>query len=254
MSIPAITAEHVSKTFFGGKAPMEVLKDINIEITEGEFVVIVGRSGCGKSTFLRMICGLETCETGTIRRKGVPVSGTDTDCGMVFQDPRLMPWLTVAQNVGFGLEHMSKEQRSMQVEEHLKLVGLEEFAGHYPAELSGGMAQRAAIARGLAASPSILLLDEPFAALDALTRMQMQKELFRIQKESGITMVMVTHDVEEALFLGNRILVMSSRPGQTEEIMTVPDEVRGHRSGDAFTSCKEKILSHFFRKEAEEAI
>ncbi len=138
---------------------------------------------------------------------------------MVFQDHRLLPWLKIKDNVGFGLKKLSKEEREENVRKHLELVGLSGFANSYPSQLSGGMSQRAAIARGLANNPTILLLDEPFGALDALTRIQMQKEILRIQKEEKTTMVMVTHDIDEAIYLGNRIVIMSARPGKIKEII-----------------------------------
>ena len=170
---------------------------------------------------------------------------------MVFQDHRLLPWLTVADNVAFGLRQVPRAQKRALVAEYLNLVGLADYAKSYPAQLSGGMAQRAAIARSLVTKPEILLLDEPFAALDALTRIQMQQEVRRLQATSGITMVLVTHDIDEAVYLGDRIVVMSARPGRIAEILPVPAEAHANRSGAAFAACKERVLAHFFGAEAD---
>lgn len=245
MSDPIIKVEHLNKQFIVDKKPMEILKDINLEIQPGEFITIVGHSGCGKSTLLKIVCGLVDYEDGVVERNGHKVVGPGPKCGMVFQDHRLLPWLKIKENVGFGLNHLSKEEREKNVRYHLELVGLKGFENSYPSQLSGGMAQRAAIARGLANNPTILLLDEPFGALDALTRIQMQKEILRIRDEEKTTMVMVTHDIDEAIYLGDRVVVMSARPGEIKEIIKI--EGRGHvRNSDEFTYYKKKIYSHLF--------
>ena len=197
-----IKVTHLSKRFLVDQKPMEVLWDINLEVKKGEFITIVGHSGCGKSTLLKIICGLVNYEDGQVERNGHPVIGPGPKCGMVFQDHRLLPWLKIKDNVGFGLGDLPKQEREEKVRKHLELVGLSGFANSYPSQLSGGMSQRAAIARGLVNNPTILLLDEPFGALDALTRIQMQKEILRIQEQEGTTMVMVTHDIDEAIYLG----------------------------------------------------
>lgn len=247
-----INVEHLNKQFIVDKKPMEILRDINLQIKKGEFVTIVGHSGCGKSTLLKIICGLVDYEDGVVERNGHKVVGPGPKCGMVFQDHRLLPWLKIKDNVGFGLRHLSKEERNKKVEEHLKLVGLEDFSNSYPDQLSGGMSQRAAIARGLANNPSILLLDEPFGALDALTRIQMQKEILRIQEEQGTTMVMVTHDIDEAIYLGDRIVVMSARPGEIKEIIKT-DPVESRKRGSAtFAQYKKRIYDYFFEDSKEE--
>lgn len=160
-----------------------------------------------------------------------------------------MPWLTVADNVGFGLTGQPRARRRELVQHYLDLVGLTDYADCYPSQLSGGMAQRAAIARGLVTKPDILLLDEPFAALDALTRIQMQQEVRRLQSSSGITMVLVTHDIDEAVYLGDRIVVMSERPGRIREILSIPAQARENRSGSAFNTCRERVLRDFFGAE-----
>ena len=205
-----IKIHNLNKEFVVDKNPIRVLNDINLDIREGEFITIVGHSGCGKSTLLKIMCGLVDYEDGTVERNGNPVDGPGPNCGMVFQDHRLLPWLKIKDNVGFGLKDLSKEEKEKTVLSHLKMVGLEGFENSYPAQLSGGMSQRAAIARGLANNPTILLLDEPFGALDALTRIQMQKEILEIQEKEKTTMVMVTHDIDEAIYLGDRIVVMSA--------------------------------------------
>lgn len=248
---PIIKVEHLNKQFLVDKQPMEVLRDINLHIKKGEFVTIVGHSGCGKSTLLKIMCGLVDYEDGVVERNGHAVVGPGPKCGMVFQDHRLLPWLKIKENVGFGLKGMSKQEKEKTVLRHLEMVGLKGFENSYPSQLSGGMSQRAAIARGLANNPTILLLDEPFGALDALTRIQMQKEILRIQKEEGTTMVMVTHDIDEAIYLGNRIVIMSARPGEIKEIINV-DPVEGKkRNSKLFNEYKKKIYGYFFEEEQE---
>lgn len=247
-----INVEHLNKHFLVDKKPVQVLQDINLHIKKGEFITIVGHSGCGKSTLLKIMCGLVDYEDGIVERNGHAVIGPGPKCGMVFQDHRLLPWLKIKDNVGFGLKKLSKEEREENVKKHLELVGLSGFANSYPSQLSGGMSQRAAIARGLANNPTILLLDEPFGALDALTRIQMQKEILRIQKEEKTTMVMVTHDIDEAIYLGNRIVIMSARPGRIKEIIKV-NPVDGKKRGSAgFAAYKKRIYDYFFENSEDE--
>lgn len=241
-----INVEHLNKQFPVDKQSMEVLRDITLQISRGEFVTIVGHSGCGKSTLLKIICGLVDYEDGIVERNGHAVVGSGPKCGMVFQDHRLLPWLSIKDNVGFGLRKLPKEERRQKVREHLELVGLSDFANSYPGQLSGGMSQRAAIARGLAGNPTILLLDEPFGALDALTRIQMQKEILRIQKKEKTTMVMVTHDIDEAIYLGDRIVVMSARPGEIREIIKTDPVKSKQRNSAEFAEYKKKIYNYFF--------
>ena len=240
-----IHIEHLNKTFPADKGSLEVLRDINLDIKEGEFITIVGHSGCGKSTLLRIMCGLTEYEDGTVMRNGHKVEGPGPQCGMVFQNHRLLPWLKIKDNVGFGLEGLSRQEKAKKVQEHIELVGLKGFENSYPAQLSGGMAQRAAIARGLVNNPKILLLDEPFGALDALTRIQMQKEIIHIKNQQNTTMVMVTHDIDEAIVLGDRIVVMSARPGQILDIIEVKGAGHRRNSGD-FDLYKKKIYDYLF--------
>lgn len=252
MSEAIIKVEHLNKQFIVDKKPIQVLKDINLEVQKGEFITIVGHSGCGKSTLLKIICGLVGYEDGVVERNGHKVEGPGPMCGMVFQDHRLLPWLKIKDNVGFGLKDLSKEEKEERVRKHLEMVGLKGFENSYPSQLSGGMSQRAAIARGLANNPSILLLDEPFGALDALTRIQMQKEILRIQKEQGTTMVMVTHDIDEAIVLGNRIVVMSARPGEIKDIIKVSTAARQRNSAD-FSYVKKRIYEYLFEDSEQDA-
>lgn len=241
-----INVKHLNKTFEVNKKQMEVLHDITLQIKKGEFITIVGHSGCGKSTLLKIMCGLVDYEDGIVERNGHAVDGPGPKCGMVFQDHRLLPWLKIKDNVAFGLKGMSREEKREVVKEHLEMVGLKGFEDSYPSQLSGGMSQRAAIARGLANNPTILLLDEPFGALDALTRIQMQKEILRIQEKEKTTMVMVTHDIDEAIYLGDRIVVMSARPGEIKEIIKVDPTVSKQRSSAGFAAYKKRIYDYFF--------
>ncbi len=176
--------------------------------------MITGQSGCGKTTLLRLIAGLDQASSGTITIDGKPISGTHHAVGVVFQEPRLLPWLSIASNVGFGLMHLPKAERHMRIAEALRHVGLADQAKRWPRELSGGQQQRAAIARALVTKPRILLLDEPFSALDALTRADLQEQLLALWQESQTTLVMITHDVEEALLLADRVVVLRSQPGR----------------------------------------
>lgn len=246
-----INVEHLNKQFLVDKQPVNILHDINLHIKKGEFITIVGHSGCGKSTLLKIMCGLVDYEDGVVERNGHAVDGPGPFCGMVFQEHRLLPWLKIKDNIGFGLWQISKEERDEKVNRYLNLVGLNGFANSYPSQLSGGMSQRAAIARGLVNNPTILLLDEPFGALDALTRIQMQKEILRIQEKEKTTMVMVTHDIDEAIYLGNRIVVMSARPGEIKEIIKVDPVASKKRSSAQFAEYKERIYGHFFEDQTE---
>ena len=200
---------------------MEVLHDISLQVKQGEFITIVGHSGCGKSTLLKIICGLVGYEDGQVERNGHPVTGPGPKCGMVFQDHRLLPWLKIKDNVGFGLGDLPKQERDEKVRKHLELVGLAGFENSYPSQLSGGMSQRAAIARGLANNPTILLLDEPFGALDAQTRTQLQTELLKTWESERKTCFFITHDVDEAIILAQKVIVMSARPGRIKEIVDI---------------------------------
>ena len=199
---------------------------ISLAVSEGELLCLLGRSGCGKSTLLHVIAGLEELSAGSLTVDGRPVDGPSHRRGLVFQQYALFPWLDVYRNVRFGLEArntgMDGRVKDRAVRDLLALVGLEGFEGARPHELSGGMAQRVAIARALVNEPEILLLDEPFNALDAFTRMAMQDELVRIVKQRGMTAIFVTHDIDEALYLGDRVAILTPRPGRIREIVPVP--------------------------------
>lgn len=223
---------------------LHVLKDVNLTVAPGEFISIVGQSGCGKTTFLRLVVGLEGEYQGEILLDGKRLNGPDLRRGVVFQDHRLLPWLTIEKNVGLGLKNASNGARKT-IQEHIELVGLKGFEKSYPHQLSGGMAQRAAIARALVNRPRILLLDEPLGALDALTRMYMHQELERIWKQEGISMIMVTHDVDEAIYLSDRVVIMSSRPGTIKKIVPVPLARPRDRASHNFIQIREEVLREF---------
>jgi ABC-type nitrate/sulfonate/bicarbonate transport system ATPase subunit len=246
LSASPVTLElaHISKTFQVDGQPLEVLIDINLQLRAREFVCLVGASGCGKSTILRLVAGLETPTVGQVLLGGKPITGPGLERGVVFQEHRLMPWLTVEQNILLGLDALTTTlpEKLRLVKEHIELVGLSGFEKAYPRQLSGGMAQRAAIARGLVAKPAILLLDEPLGALDALTRTYLQEELLRIWHQEAITTLMVTHDVEEALYLADRIVVLDRRPGRIRTIVEVPIERPRRRGDPAFGALKEAVL------------
>jgi sulfonate transport system ATP-binding protein len=230
----------------GGVTP--VLQDINLTVKKGEFVSIIGPSGCGKTTLLRLIIGIENSYQGAILLDGKQIKGPGLERGVVFQDHRLLPWLSVERNVGLGLEgkRSGNGDRSQIVRDHLELVGLTGYEKAYPGQLSGGMAQRAAIARALVNNPEILLLDEPLGALDALTRMYMQVELEKIwRREAGVTMIMITHDVEEAVYLSDKVVIMSSRPGTIKKIIPVDLARPRDRASSDFMQLKDEILEEF---------
>lgn len=234
---------------------LPVLDNISLTIRPGEFVSIVGASGCGKSTLLRLIIGLEADYQGEILLDGQRIVGTSLDRGIVFQEHRLFPWLTVEQNVAIGVLNApgSQAAKKESVQEHIALVGLKGFETAYPHQLSGGMSQRVAIARALVNRPEVLLLDEPFGALDALTRGHLQRELERIWQAEGITAILVTHDVDEAVYLGDRVVVMQPRPGRIKRIVDVPLARPRDRASTAFTSIKDDVLSEFSVPPREEA-
>ena len=210
-----IVIDNVSKVFDGDGRRMVALQDISLEIPHGQFVCLLGPSGCGKSTLLNAIAGFAPPTSGRVLADGVPVAGPGPERGMVFQEYALFPWMTVEQNVGFGLEikGMARAQIAARVGELLKLLSLEDFAKRYPKDLSGGMRQRVAIARVLALDSPIMLMDEPFGALDALTRRNLQDELLRLWAELKKTVIFVTHSIEEAIYLAYRIVAMTYRPG-----------------------------------------
>jgi NitT/TauT family transport system ATP-binding protein len=219
-----LEVSHLYKNFSSGGKTTVALKDINFKVHRRELICVVGPSGCGKSTLVRIIAGLEEHNGGEVLLKGQAVNGPGSDRGMVFQGYTLFPWLTVKKNVMFGLEvnghgRMESEREALQ---WLQLIGLEKFADSYPNQLSGGMKQRVAIVRALANQPRVLLMDEPFGALDAQTRSRMQTHLLEIWRKIDITIIFITHDLDEAILLADRILVLSAHPGEVQEFIEVP--------------------------------
>jgi len=239
--------QHLSKFYAVKDGDLAVLEDVTLHIAPGEFVSIVGTSGCGKSTLLRLIVGLEDQYQGEVLLDGQRIVGTSLQRGIVFQEHRLFPWLTVEGNIELGLLNApgSPAQKREAVREHIALVGLQGFEKSYPHQLSGGMAQRVAIARALVSKPEILLLDEPFGALDAMTRAYLQQELHRVWQAEGITMILVTHDVEEAVYLGDKVVVMEPRPGRVRRIVPVPLTHPRERGDAGFAAVKQRVLDEF---------
>ena len=245
----ALSLRNVGKTYRIEGQDLPVLQRIGLAIARGEFLSIVGASGCGKSTLLRLIAGLDHRFDGDILIDGEPVAGPGVERSLVFQDHRLFPWLNVTDNIGLGLDSLdlSRHEREARIREQLELVGLTGFAQAWPHQLSGGMAQRAAIARALVSRPDILLMDEPFGALDSITRAHMQEELLRIWRERRITVVIVTHDVDEAVFLGDRVVVMEPRPGRVQSVIEVDLPRPRERTGTAFNQIKQRVLGQLKR-------
>lgn len=243
-----LSIQNVNKSFTVDGQKVDVLKDINMEVQEGEFIAIVGHSGCGKSTLLKIIAGLEKNDTGLVTVDGKEVNGPGMDRGMIFQEHRLFPWMSIEKNVQLGLKGLSREEKTKLSGQYLELVKLSEFKKAYPSQLSGGMSQRAAIARSLVSQPEVLLLDEPFGALDALTKIELQEELLKIRERFHNTMLMVTHDIEEAVYLADRIVVMSARPGRIKDVIKVELGTYRDRGGSDFVHYKKKIFDYFFEE------
>jgi NitT/TauT family transport system ATP-binding protein len=234
----------VNKLFLSDGKEMEALHDINLSIRENEFVCFIGPSGCGKTTLLRIIAGLEKATSGTISLAGEPITGPGPERGMVFQEYSLFPWRTVLENISFGpeLKGAPAPERKARSRQYLKMVGLERFEARYPHELSGGMKQRVAIARALVNDPRALLMDEPFGALDAQTRNIMQAELLRIWEEEKKTVVFVTHSVDEAIYLADRIVIMSARPGRIKDIIEISIPRPRNRTSPDVNIIRDRIL------------
>jgi NitT/TauT family transport system ATP-binding protein len=248
--------DHITKAF--GAVP--VVRDTSLAIAPNSLVVFLGPSGCGKTTLMRMAGGLDMPSSGVIRLEGAPVTGPGRRTGMVFQSYSSFPWLTVAGNIAFGMRYrndLTQAERAERVKHYLKLIGLEDFAHSYPNRISGGMRQRVAIARSLAAGSDVLLMDEPFGALDALTREKLQVELRQIQAREAKTIIFVTHDVEEAVFLADRIIMLSSRPAKIVSDIDVAHVLGGSRplairETEVFFKLRNEVL-HLVRREAGEA-
>ena len=255
MAADYLEFDRVTKSF--GDVP--VVQETSLAIEPNSLVVFLGPSGCGKTTLMRMIGGLDMPSSGVIRIEGVPIAGPGRRTGMVFQSYSSFPWLTVAGNINFGMRYrddLTAAERRDRVKHYLKLIGLEDFAATYPSRISGGMRQRLAIARTLAAGSAVLLMDEPFGALDALTREKLQVELRQIQMREAKTIIFVTHDVEEAVFLADRIIMLSSRPASVVADMNVAgllgrSRPLAIRESEVFFKLRNEVL-HVVRREAEE--
>ena len=246
---PKLSLAHVTKQFpiRGQRTPFTAIEDITIDLAAGEFLVLVGPSGCGKSTLLDLLGGLTTPTSGEILLDGTPITGPGLDRGIVFQQYALLPWRTARKNIEFGLEAkgLRSAERRERAEHYLELVGLGGFGDRYPHELSGGMKQRVAIARSLAFDPEVLLMDEPFAALDAQTRESLQDELLRIWETTGKTILFITHGIDEAIYLGQRVAVLTSRPGRIKNIVDIDIDrnVEDVRSDEEFRALRHHVWS-----------
>ena len=243
ISTPApVSLRQVSKSFQANGSSVDVLHDITLTIAPGETLALLGPSGCGKSTLLRLVAGLDFPSSGQVCVDDHQVRGIDTRCSIVFQEPRLLPWRTISANVRLGAR--SGDQAD-EVEDWLDLVGLAGFGEHLPKQVSGGMAQRTALARALIGHPGVLLLDEPFAALDALTRMQMQDLLVEVTTRLGTTVLLVTHDVDEALYLADRVVVLGERGRGIADAFTVDVSRPRNRSDERLAPLRRQLLQHF---------
>jgi NitT/TauT family transport system ATP-binding protein/sulfonate transport system ATP-binding protein len=242
-----VTIRHLSKSYRLNGAPLQVLRDVNLHVRSGESLAIVGASGSGKTTLLRVLAGLEDSDTGEVLVDGKAVRGVGAERAVIFQEPRLLPWLTVLDNVAFGLKTrgLSREQARGRARHYVKLVGLQQFEAAYPRQLSGGMAQRVGIARALAVQPEILLLDEPLGALDAMTKIGMQQELARIWRDEDVTTILVTHDLEEAIYLADRILILPREKGGEPRLIEIDLPRPRDRSAPEFVRHREELLNLF---------
>ena len=244
----SLSIRDVSKSFPLPENPSQrrlALSDISLSVASGELVSLIGPSGCGKSTLLRLIAGLDVADSGQLRIGSESITEPSAERGLVFQDPNLFPWLTVRRNIQAGLvARGALNEKRHEVDEFMRLVGLETFANAYPHHLSGGMAQRAALARALINQPKVLLLDEPLGALDAFTRMQMQDEVLRLWQARRTTMLLVTHDIDEAIYMSDRILIMTPRPGRIERTIPVNMDRPRQRSSEDFLRLRSDILEY----------
>ena len=227
-------------------AKVEALHDISLDICPGEFISIIGPSGCGKTTLLRLIAGLDKPQSGILSIDGKRITDVDPERGYVFQQGSLFPWLNVENNIAYGLKARKVfKQKKDSIKRYISMVGLDGFENSYPHQISGGMAQRVAIARALINEPKALLLDEPMGALDSFTRADLQDKLLELWKENGITMILVTHDIDEAIYLSDRIVIMTPRPGKISRITNVDLPRPRHRGGVEFLEMRRSILEFF---------
>ncbi|RKJ53847.1 ABC transporter ATP-binding protein [bacterium 1XD42-1] len=243
MGTISLNLDNVSKSFASADTNniTHALSDITLRVKDGEFLSIVGPSGCGKSTILRLVAGLIVPTTGSLTLNGEAIREPDPKRGMVFQKPTLFPWLTVEQNVAFSLRMLKKEENGA-VDRLIQMIGLSEFRHAYPHQLSGGMAQRVALIRTMINEPDVFLLDEPLGALDAFTRMNMQDELINMWNEKKQIVMMVTHDVDEAIYMGTRILVMAPRPGRVVDDIPIEMDYPRNRTSRQFLTYRKKIM------------
>lgn len=233
-----LAVQNVSRTFSNGTTGF---KNVNFETKKGEIIGVLGTSGCGKSTLLRVLSGLDSDYTGTVKISGDKINSVHEKVGVIFQESRLMPWLTVLENISFGLR--KDNQKIEKAQEYIRLVGLQGFENHYPKDISGGMAQRVSIARALITAPEVLLLDEPFSALDAFTKMQLQDLLLTIWEKYKSTMILVTHDIDEALYLCDRIIVLKGQPGEIYQTIQIKEPKPRSRGDVGLAQRKAEILT-----------
>jgi ABC-type nitrate/sulfonate/bicarbonate transport system ATPase subunit len=239
-----IELREVNRVYLGANGkPVHALKGVNLSAEKGEFLTLIGPSGCGKTTLLRLIAGLDAPESGSVLIEGSEASAPSHERGFIFQQPALFPWATVYDNVALGLKARGLfHQKKRLVQEYIEMIGLAGFERAYPHEISGGMAQRAAIIRALINEPKVLLLDEPLGALDAFKRIELQEQLRAVWKKTGATFIMVTHDVDEAIAMSGRIVIMTPRPGRVESVIDVRLEGERNRNRDDFIALRKKIL------------
>lgn len=242
-----VSIRDLSKSFSLNGRALKVLRNIDLDVASGQCIAIVGASGSGKTTLLRILAGLEAADSGDALIDGAPIHGVGAERAVIFQEPRLLPWLTVMENVVFPLEirKIAGDDSIKRAHRYLRLVGLTDFADAYPAQLSGGMAQRVGIARALAVQPELLLLDEPLGALDAMTKMTMQEELARIWEEEHVTMVLVTHDLEEAIYLADKVVILPRQKGSAIRTVEVDLPRPRDRSNPGFVSLRQSLLAEF---------
>lgn len=248
MSTGSLAIAQLNKVFATPKAEVIALQNINLNVDKGEFITIIGPSGCGKSTLLKIIAGLDTDYSGTVLLNGKQIEGPSIEKGFIFQEPRLFPWLTVEKNIAANLS-LKNAEVSRRVQELIELVRLKGFEKAYPRELSGGMAQRVSIARALLRNPDVLLLDEPFGALDAFTRSHLQEVLLDIWQSNKTTMLFVTHDIDEAVFLGERVVIMNPRPGHIHTVLPIDLPFPRKKSQSSFQELRARVVREFEKVE-----
>lgn len=248
-----IEVKNITREFWDNRGnKVAALGNVSLAVREGEFVALIGPSGCGKTSLLRLIAGLDSPQSGEILVGGKPVTGTSHERGYVFQQANLFPWETVEENVAFGLKARGVyAERRADVAEYLAMAGLRGFERAYPHQISGGMAQRAALVRSLINRPEALLLDEPMGALDSFTRMDLQEKLLELWQRFGTTMILVTHDIDEAVYLSDRIVIMTPRPGKISEIIDIGSPFPRNRSSSVFVELRNRVLEKFHLAGAE---